>query len=720
MSLDHYSKNISLILEYIILPIPKENFILYLSYLYKSIHNDCKNIDSDTFYNINNFPLFISNKIFSSLTISDFLNENEFISFYIKLYYGNFYDKAKIVFDMLDFSKKKKIKKDDCIIFLYQFFIKKNKYSKKENLQLIDNIINNFFNEKNIITFGEYVEKIQNSNSDLLFLTLINLVYYKNFRIEQLKFFYAKTYNTNYYEKINYIHEYNYLDIYPIYEPSENLFLYFRKYLSLNQFNYYLKIEEDFDENLYELNRFEDNLIELKEYNNNILKKDVFNLFKSNYEIFPIHLHTNIEPETVKSFYSDKNIKKYSLINSSIPEIKSNENFIHIKTECMFSYINLLKSNKILSISEIKEYKTVNVYIQLIYEILFVFNNNNNKIQLENIFLLNKVLDIYEDEYFFCIYYINGIKPNILKLEFSNKNDKNKILNIFFQKLKFRKIEDSYNLMFEIGNGAFGKIYYSLSKNSNKEFAVKKINKNYFKTNSNFPNIRWEIAICQILSNIKHKNIIKVIDIYENLNECYVVFEFIKEGLADYISTTWPKKNIIIKILYQLADAVSLLNIFGIIHKDLKISNILISDHSEENFNIKLIDFGLSKVIGKYEYLKETTGTLIYISPEVINKKAYNFKEDVWTFGIIAYYLYKHKFPFNFKESILDTPKNIKNYQNQMDQTEIHLEFDKKSDKYDILIINIINMCLNKQIYFRPYIEDILNFFIKNENENIN
>jgi serine/threonine protein kinase len=272
--------------------------------------------------------------------------------------------------------------------------------------------------------------------------------------------------------------------------------------------------------------------------------------------------------------------------------------------------------------------------------------------------------------------------------------------------------------MFEIGNGAFGKIYYSLSKSSNKEFAVKKINKNYFKPNSNFPNVRWEIMICEILSNIKHKNIIKVIDIYENLNECYVVFEFIKEGLADYISTTWPKKNIIIKILYQLADAVSLLNVFGIIHKDLKISNILLSDHSEQNFNIKLIDFGLSKVIGKYEYLKETTGTLIYISPEVINKKAYNFKEDVWTFGIIAYYLYKHKFPFNFKESILDTPKNIKNYQNQMDQTEIHLEFNKKCDKNDMLIINIINMCLNKQIYFRPYIQDILNFVIKNESIN--
>ena len=53
-----------------------------------------------------------------------------------------------------------------------------------------------------------------------------------------------------------------------------------------------------------------------------------------------------------------------------------------------------------------------------------------------------------------------------------------------------------------------------------------------------------------------------------------------------------------------------------------------------------------------------------------------------------------------------------------MDQTEIHLEFNKKCDKNDMLIINIINMCLNKQIYFRPYIQDILNFVIKNESIN--
>ena len=718
MSIDHYSKNISLILEYIKIPIPKDNFIFYLTFLHKSIQNDNKNIETETFFNINNYPLFISNKIFSSLTKfeSEFLTENEFISFYVKLYYGNFYDKAKLVFDMLDFSKKKKIKKEDCIIFLYQFFIKKNKYTNKENLQLINKIIDNFFNDKSIITFGEYVEKIQNNNSDLLFLVLINLVYYKNFRLEQIKFFYLKTFKINLYEKINYLNEYNYLDIYPIYEPSENLFLYFRKYLNLNQFIYYLKNEDDFDENLYELNRFEDNLIQLKEYNKKILKKDTFNLFKSNYEFFPIHFQTNIEPETFKSVFSDKNVSKFTFIKSSNPELKFNEIYIHINTQCMFCHINLSKSNKILSIPEIKEFKTENVYIQLIYDILFVFKEN--KFLLNNIFLLNKVLEIYEDEYFFCIYYINGLKPNILKLQFSNKNDKNKILKIFFQKLKFRKIEDNYNLMFEIANGAFGKIYYSLSKHSDKEFAIKKISKNFFKQTSNQTNIHWEIAVCQILSNIKHNNIIKIVDIYENLNENYIVFEFIKECLADYISTTWPKKNVIIKILYQLADAVSLLNTFGIIHKDLKISNILINDHSDEKFNIKLIDFGISKIIGKYEYLKETTGTLIYISPEVINKKAYNFKEDVWAFGIIAYYLYKHKFPFNFKDSILEFSRDIKLYQTKLDQTEIHLDFNKKCDKNDTLIINIINMCLNKQIFYRPYIEEILTYIINNNSIN--
>lgn len=86
------------------------------------------------------------------------------------------------------------------------------------------------------------------------------------------------------------------------------------------------------------------------------------------------------------------------------------------------------------------------------------------------------------------------------------------------------------------------------------------------------------------------------------------------------------------KIVNKIADGLLFLHSNGIIHRDLKPENILVERVGDDDYSIKLIDFGFSKVLYVDEFvLNEPFGTLAFAAPEIINKKSYNYKVDVWS-----------------------------------------------------------------------------------------
>jgi len=85
---------------------------------------------------------------------------------------------------------------------------------------------------------------------------------------------------------------------------------------------------------------------------------------------------------------------------------------------------------------------------------------------------------------------------------------------------------------------------------------------------------------------------------------------------------------------------------FGIVHRDLKLENIMMSDNSERSIP-KLVDFGLAKIIGPNETATEPFGTLGYVAPEVLKKQPYSFSCDVWSFGCIIYAMLSGSLPFD-------------------------------------------------------------------------
>ncbi len=102
-------------------------------------------------------------------------------------------------------------------------------------------------------------------------------------------------------------------------------------------------------------------------------------------------------------------------------------------------------------------------------------------------------------------------------------------------------------------------------------------------------------------------------------------------------------------IIYQIMKGVRYLHSFGIVHRDLKLENIMMSDQTDKA-QPKIVDFGLSKIIGPNETANEPFGTLGYVAPEVLKKQPYTYSCDVWSLGCILYALLSGSLPFDHND----------------------------------------------------------------------
>jgi len=82
------------------------------------------------------------------------------------------------------------------------------------------------------------------------------------------------------------------------------------------------------------------------------------------------------------------------------------------------------------------------------------------------------------------------------------------------------------------------------------------------------------------------------------------------------------------------------------VHRDLKLENIMMTD-GDDRGKPKIVDFGLSKIIGPTETASEPFGTLGYVAPEVLKKQPYTYSCDIWSLGCILYALLSGSLPFD-------------------------------------------------------------------------
>jgi tRNA A-37 threonylcarbamoyl transferase component Bud32 len=210
-----------------------------------------------------------------------------------------------------------------------------------------------------------------------------------------------------------------------------------------------------------------------------------------------------------------------------------------------------------------------------------------------------------------------------------------------------KDIQKHYEFVKEVGRGSFGKVFKAINKSTNEKVAIKVLRKDIL-SERDLKSIRWEI---DIMRTCFHPNIIRFIDYFETCSTIYIVMEYAPGGdLHEYVNNKELMTEIEAKkIMKQLANGVKYLHKMGIVHRDLKPENILISNKA--NLEIKIMDFGLSKIMSVNEKSSDGVGTVNYVAPEVLLREPYNFKVDVWSMGIILYFLLTKYLPFEDTEN---------------------------------------------------------------------
>ena len=705
-----YSKNIMEIVDFIDIFMPKKCFEYFMSMIFNSIkeHNSSKKtkrkkgIDIITFNIYLNLPFFISEKIFNSIKKNpdDEIIESEFINFFSTIYYGKLEERAKLIFNILDFSQNNVIKIDDVKLLSYHFHLIKNTYKDDLDLILIDEMISSIFdNGITSLSYKNFIEKIKNKNSDLLFLFILFFFKFKPFEIEELELFYLHNSSQNFEEENDY--NIDILDLYPLISPSKNLFHYIKKYLNINNLNLIDKenISDD-EEILNELNNFE---IDFEKAKNNLnIPKEVNTIQK-------------LGRKTINSAEEDNSIEISP--NNRQCKTEKNEKYYLFKSKCEVGIRNNIKD---LELHEI-HFEKVTIYLS--GHSLFIYKSHNNKNSL-NIIILKKILEIEEVGNSVLICYIINSNPKVLEINFNLEHTKNRFIKLLKQVVKYKNLNDYYEVNNKIGIGGYGRVFMGKDKKTGKKIAIKSIEKQYNLPLEDQLSIFWELSICKIIKHIQVSYFVKIYHIFESLSHIYIIMEYAGEDLEHSLNKFWPNIDIIFDYMKQIANGIFTLNKFGIIHRDLKIQNIILSFENDDindetdyemKEKLKLIDFGFSKILSKNEKTNDSFGTLIYISPEIINHDYYDYKEDVWNFGIIGYFFLTQSFPF-FDEKVKNCSKSVKlrNIVKNIEEKNVHLNENLYKNPKEKILAKVVNMSLVKDINKRAMIHDIINELNKN------
>ncbi|GLD64463.1 NUAK family SNF1-like kinase 2 [Lates japonicus] len=203
-------------------------------------------------------------------------------------------------------------------------------------------------------------------------------------------------------------------------------------------------------------------------------------------------------------------------------------------------------------------------------------------------------------------------------------------------------LKHRYEFLETLGKGTYGKVKKAKER-SGRLVAIKSIRKEKIKDEQDLVHIRREI---EIMSSLCHPHIITIYEVFENKDKIVIVMEYASRGdLYDYIC---DKRRITERearhFFRQIVSAVHYCHQNGIVHRDLKLENILL----DGNGNVKIADFGLSNLYHGDEYLQTFCGSPLYASPEIVNGRPYRGPEvDTWSLGVLLYTMVHGTMPFD-------------------------------------------------------------------------
>ncbi|XP_059831820.1 serine/threonine-protein kinase 33 isoform X2 [Hypanus sabinus] len=209
-----------------------------------------------------------------------------------------------------------------------------------------------------------------------------------------------------------------------------------------------------------------------------------------------------------------------------------------------------------------------------------------------------------------------------------------------------------YSFGQRLGQGSYGVVIEATHNRSGKKWAIKKVNREKAGSSA----VKLLEREVSILKQVNHEHIIHLEEVFETPKRMYLVTEVCEGGELSAILHRKKRlnENETRHVIRSLASAIAYLHKNDIVHRDLKLENILVknienSSEPDMKLNIKVTDFGLSVQkggVGSDKMLQATCGTPMYMAPEVLSAHQYTQQCDTWSIGVIMYTLLSGVPPF--------------------------------------------------------------------------
>ena len=474
--------------------------------------------------------------------------------------------------------------------------------SVKSQNQLVDILEKCFKDMKELIEFKNFIYIVENINSEIFFMIYIFLLRNRPFSEKTIELYKKISINHSNLSTINTITNQT---LYPDSNYNEKIFFFNNSALSKSVFS-----------------------IPVLYNNNSTINEDKDEVFLDN------------EINIYKSFYEVKLTKD---ILDSMEKMKPYD----IKDE---DDNNLLESEKNIFegfLYKISNGKINKIYFKLFYKDLFFYRQKND-IQhfgmhnLSGLFFIEEKNKVIEDKIFFSLAIIFPTRKHIYYCD--NESDFQKWSQCLKIATKYSNLNDVFEIKETLGSGSFSLVKLGINKITKEKVAVKIMNKEKMNT-TRLESARTEIEIMKIC---QHPNIIHFIDSNETEDKIYIFMEFCEGGtLYNFLKDRnfILNEDLAVNIVHKICMAVYYFHSFGITHRDLKPENILMTSN-DDNADIRILDFGLSKIIGPNEKCSEPYGTIIYCAPEIIQDYPYTKNVDSWSIGVITYIMLYGNLPF--------------------------------------------------------------------------
>lgn len=652
-------------------------FPFYLLEIYKDLKernesNKKKGIGKIIFYEYIKLPIFVSDKLFDALDLNKdgYLDKNEFINGLFDLYYGSLEKNLEIIFRIYDFDKDEKINKKD-ITQLLSYLPLKNESKQVESVKELEFLVSDLFINEHI-TKDDFFKIIKLKSSEIFLDLYCYLI-------------------SNYPFSINSIE--NFKNHPKIQEQDLKIESYDKEYISTPK-----KTPIESPEFVSKIEPLELDLIIPK---NNTKKhherRDDIKIEKDSY------CKRDSKLDATPSVFLKKDRYLEEQLDNEIKERGG-------KRKSSLNTPQIIKSAKIYKITENNNIKSY--FLKLFNkDIIYYKNEKCEEIvgmhNLSGAYVNEKMNDkskiVFEDKTYYSF-----------SIVFSNKTrtyfcEKQEDALDWIKKLKdaigYENFLDHYEFTdVNLGNGKFGIVKLGIHLKTKEKVAIKIIKK----ADMDVKDIELVKSEIDIMIMCRHRNIVRLLDKFENKDYYYIVMEYLKgDTFASYLEKT-PidalSEEQCCKIIYQICKALEYLHDFGIVHRDLKPENIMIKTvlPYDANDSIKIMDFGLSKILGSSETVTDGFGTLTYVAPEVLKREPYNKSVDIWSLGIIVYYTVCGEFPFDDKNN------NESNIAKKIVSDEIKFSSKHWSGKSKELIDFIVK-ATTKNISKRPSIKTLLN-----------